>query len=344
MERGQPIVSYIIVIAFLFLSIVAYTVLGGADFGIGIIELLNPREKRQWLRKVGAKAIAPVWEANHIWMIIALVILFVGFPKMHYTLVTALHIPMVLMLVGITLRGTAFVFRSYSIEGKSNATTTLWTILFRTGSVIVPMTFGVVTAALPRGKIPAHPSDFFASYIQPWIGWFPFLTGIFVTCLCAWLACVFLSGELTGPERQQMIRQSRIWTVLFVIAGGCVSLAAYQDGVSWLLASGSWGLRMTMVVLGTISIVAVSWLQTTQRVWMTRIVSGITIFAIIGGYWLPVYPDGIMLDNGDSLTWIETAAPTATLNTLAATLIIGSFFILPGLAWLYRIFKLPPMP
>ncbi|MGK0362488.1 MAG: cytochrome bd-type quinol oxidase subunit 2, partial [Bradymonadia bacterium] len=66
-----------------------------------------------------------------------------------------------------------------------------------------------------------------------------------------------------------------------------------------------------------------------------------TVFAVVGGYWLAGYPNGIMLRSGEVLTWPATAAPEATLQALAVTLVVASLLILPGLAWLYRIFKTP---
>jgi cytochrome d ubiquinol oxidase subunit II len=100
-----------IVIGFLWLSICLYVILGGADFGAGIVE--SSPEKQTQNADFDVQSIAPVWEANHMWLIIAIVILFVGFPEIYTTLSTYLHIPLVLMLVGIIARGTAFTFRHY---------------------------------------------------------------------------------------------------------------------------------------------------------------------------------------------------------------------------------------
>jgi cytochrome d ubiquinol oxidase subunit II len=91
----------------------AYTVTGGADYGVGILESLSPRHERPRLRTLAEKAIAPIWEANHIWIILALVIVFVAYPKVHVSITTRLQVPLLLMLAGIVLRGTAFTFRYY---------------------------------------------------------------------------------------------------------------------------------------------------------------------------------------------------------------------------------------
>ncbi|RZK64206.1 MAG: cytochrome d ubiquinol oxidase subunit II, partial [Pedobacter sp.] len=102
-----------VVISFLWTAILLYILLGGADFGAGIIELFTSKENRPKTRKTMYNAIGPIWEANHMWLIIAIVILFVGFPKIYTTISVYLHIPLVCMLLGVIARGTAFVFRNY---------------------------------------------------------------------------------------------------------------------------------------------------------------------------------------------------------------------------------------
>ena len=92
-------------------ALTAYVLLGGADFGGGIWDLLadGPRKTRQ--RELIAHAIGPVWEANHVWVILAMVLLFTCFPRAFARIAIALHVPLTLMLIGIVLRGSAFVFQ-----------------------------------------------------------------------------------------------------------------------------------------------------------------------------------------------------------------------------------------
>ena len=104
-----------IIFAILVISLLLYVLLGGADFGGGILELLTKGKASG----IVSKAIAPVWEANHMWLILVVVILFVGFPDVYTTILTALHIPVLLTLIGIILRGSAFTFRHYDIEEES---------------------------------------------------------------------------------------------------------------------------------------------------------------------------------------------------------------------------------
>src|SRR5258706_12415317 len=112
----------VIVAIFILLSLIVYALMGGADFGGGIWNLLafGPRAKRQ--REAIADAIAPIWEANHVWLILVIVLLFTGFPTGFATMMTALIIPMPVMLLGIVLRGSAFVFLKYDLSEVRGST------------------------------------------------------------------------------------------------------------------------------------------------------------------------------------------------------------------------------
>src|SRR4029434_10657947 len=90
----------------------AYVLTGGADFGGGVWDLFGAGALRQRQRELIADSIAPIWEANHVWLIVVVVVLFTGFPAAFSMLATVLHIPLTILLIGIVLRGSAFVFRS----------------------------------------------------------------------------------------------------------------------------------------------------------------------------------------------------------------------------------------
>jgi cytochrome bd-type quinol oxidase subunit 2 len=117
----------------------------GADFGAGIVELFTNKKARHKTQEIMYESIAPVWEANHMWLIIAIVILFVGFPEIYTTMSTYLHIPLVLMLVGIIARGTAFTFRHY--DAVKDNWQVLYTQIFYYASLLTPFFLGLIAAA-----------------------------------------------------------------------------------------------------------------------------------------------------------------------------------------------------
>ena len=121
----------LIVAIFILLSLILYALMGGADFGGGMWDLLaaGPRAKLQ--RKAVADAIGPIWEANHVWLILVIVLLFTGFPRGFAAMMTALNIPLTAMLIGIVLRGAAFTFRKY--DSQTDAVQRRWSTRVRRG-------------------------------------------------------------------------------------------------------------------------------------------------------------------------------------------------------------------
>src|SRR6476646_7696431 len=139
-QRGLPVLEVIIAI-FILLSLIVYALFAGADFGGGMWDLLafGPRARQQ--REAIADAIAPVWEANHVWLILVIVLLFTAYPTAFAAIMTALHIPITIVLVGIVLRGAAFVFRKY--DGQDDATHRRWSLLFSIASFLTPLFLGM---------------------------------------------------------------------------------------------------------------------------------------------------------------------------------------------------------
>ncbi|MBT8295859.1 MAG: cytochrome d ubiquinol oxidase subunit II, partial [Gramella sp.] len=140
-----------VVLFFTFFSLFLYVLLGGADFGAGIVELFSPKEDRQLNRDTVYKVMGPVWEANHIWLIILIVILWIAFPVYFNIIIIYLHIPLTLVLLGITMRGVAFIFRHYdAVVGKSQ----IWyNRMFRISSFITPVFLGMCFGSLVSGEI-----------------------------------------------------------------------------------------------------------------------------------------------------------------------------------------------
>src|SRR5690348_15560429 len=135
----------------IFLALNAYALLGGADFGGGVWDLLarGPRTERR--RELIAEAIGPVWEANHVWLILALVLLFTCFPPAFARLGTRLHIPLSLVLIGIVLRGSAFTFWRYGGGAHGDREQRHWGVIFAVASLITPLLLGTTVGAIASG-------------------------------------------------------------------------------------------------------------------------------------------------------------------------------------------------
>src|SRR5690606_11405378 len=182
-----------IVIAYLWASICLYILLGGADFGAGIVELVSKPKHRKTVRNIMYEAIGPIWEANHMWLIIAIVILFVGFPVIYSTISVYLHIPLVCMLLGIIARGSAFVFRNYDAERDEILTIFTSNVMY--SSLITPFFLGVIAASAVSAQIDLQAGRFVEAYVWSWLNWFSISVGVFTASICAFLASIFIIGQ-----------------------------------------------------------------------------------------------------------------------------------------------------
>src|ERR1700743_677799 len=160
-----------VVILFLFFAILLYFLLGGADFGAGIIELFTSDSNKSRTRRTSYQAIGPIWEANHMWLIIAVVILFVGFPDIYSTMCTYLHIPLLLMLMGIIARGTAFAFRNYDAI-KGERTQAVYNNIFVYSSFLTPLFLGIIAGSAISRQIDFNANNFLDGYLFSWLNWF----------------------------------------------------------------------------------------------------------------------------------------------------------------------------
>ena len=210
-------------------ALVAYALMGGADFGGGLWDLLafGPRAADQ--RRLIEQALAPVWEANHVWLIFVIVILFSAFPPAFAVLATALHVPLTLMLVGIVLRGSAFVFRQYGAGSVPQVR--LWGRVFAIASVVAPFFLGTVLAAITEG-VPVLPHFgraaegaqlLVAGVSWQWTSPFALVVGGFTLALFGYLAAVYLTLEAPDPHLAEAFR----WRAL--IAGVVVGEFAFTS-------------------------------------------------------------------------------------------------------------------
>src|SRR3978361_563372 len=178
-----------IVIVYLWVALLLYLLLGGADFGAGIIELFTTEDNKAKTRRISYEAIGPIWEANHMWLIIAIVILFVGFPNIYTTMSIHLHIPLVIMLLGIIARGTAFAFRNY--DAVVDDMQVIYSRIFVYASVITPLFLGIIAGSAVSGRIDPEATNFADAYIFSWLNWFSVSIGLFTVSICGFLAAVY---------------------------------------------------------------------------------------------------------------------------------------------------------
>lgn len=313
----------------------AYVILAGADFGGGVWDLLasGPRRGRQ--RDLIAHAIAPVWEANHVWLILVIVLLFTCFPPAFARLAVTLHLPLTLLLLGIVLRGSAFVFRSYG--DIDDRTQRRWGLVFAVASTLTPLLLGISLGAIATGRVTgAVAGNYHADFVAPWLAAFPLACGLLALVLFAFLAAVYLTIEAgaDGEVREDFRRRA-------LAAGGALFVAAALTMVAsggapkmraGLLAS-SQGMALQLCV--AVAAVAALWALWARRWQVARVAAAAQASLMLWGWALAQYPDLLP----GTLSIRQAAAPAATLQLVAGALVLGGAVLFPSLAYLFRVFK-----
>jgi cytochrome d ubiquinol oxidase subunit II len=327
-----------IVAALLALSLNAYVLFGGADFGGGVWDLLASGPRRDRQRAVIAHAIGPIWEANHVWLILAIVLTFTCFPPVYARLGTVLHIPLTLMLVGVVLRGSAFTFRTY--DSQQDATQRRWGRIFASASVITPVLLGVSIGAVASGRVGRDGAGgFVQQFVDPWLTPFAFSVGLLALTLFAFLAAVFLTLETHDPQLCEDFRRRALASgVAVFFASGLVLLLSH--GAAPLVRTGlltsPWAIPLHLATGATaVGVLAALWFR---RFRLARIGVGLQVTLIFWGWPLAQYP--LLIPPDISIS--RAAAPDTTLRLVLITLAIGGVLLLPSIWYLFQVFKSGP--
>lgn len=333
-----------ILIFFIGASLLLYVVLGGSDYGAGILELLPVRSKklREQQKHVVNAAMGPVWEANHVWLILIVVILFMAFPEIFTTVMITLHVPLLALLAGIVVRGATFSFRHYD-PVRDEKSQRVYTALFSGSSLWTAMWLGIIAGSLNRGELPdTHARvgmSAFDAYIAPWLDLYPFCVGLFVVCIFAFLASVYLVGETEDAELKKLFtRRAAVFNVLVVLAGGLVFLASLFEAKSLFMAFREHPLAIAPIVVATLLFVALWKSIKIHNVIFERVTAAGQVTMILLGWWLLHAPNALITTAGP-VNLYETAAPRATQLQLMLALLVGSCIIFPSLIFLLRVFK-----
>ena len=326
-----------LIIIILGASFALYTILGGADFGAGIIETFAGKKGERTI----SKAIAPVWEANHVWLILAVVILFTAFPTVYASLSLVLHVPLMMVLLGIIFRGTAFTFRHYDV--LHDHTHKYYTLLFKVSSFVTPFFLGVTLGAMILGRITFDQSvGFYEMFISPWLNVFCLVIGVFTVTLFAYISAVFLVGETKNDrERRRYAMFSRQLMVFTMLFGLLVFAAAEMEGHHLFDEFRRSSVSIITLLLATLlcPVIFIFLNRSSNKTLYLRVSVGVQVTAIIIGWFYIQYPVLIQVSGGEDYTFFNTQAPQATLQQLLIALIVGLILVVPGFMYLFKVFK-----
>ena len=314
--------------ALLFLGVVAYAILGGADFGSGVWDLLaGGALEGAHLRSQIDRSIGPVWEANHVWLIYVLVFLWTGFPTAFGAIMSTLFVPWLLVGLGIVLRGGAFAFRKFS---SSIREAQLHGVVFATSSVITPFFLGMIAGAIASGRVPADGTgDVWRSWTGPtsWVG------GTLAVLTVSFLAATFLAADAERGGRHELAEEIGGRALWAGIVTGPVALAAAVaiELDAETLADGLHTRGLAFVFLSAAAGLATLVLLRRRRWAPARLTAVVAVASIVVGWGVAQY-DWVLVDE---LTIADAAGARPTLIGLMIVFGFAAVTAVPAMLWLF---------
>jgi len=314
-------------------SLVIYALLGGADFGGGVWDLLSRGRRAGDQRRLIASAIGPVWETNHIWVVIAVVVLFTAFPRAFAVVSTALFVPVTLLLAGIVLRGAGFAFHAYRIheDGEPGR----WGAVFAAASLLTPVLLGVTIGAMSSGKIRSD-ALLFTADTSAWLAPFPLSVGLLTLAVFAYIAATYLILETPDPGLQDDFRARGLRAAaVFAFLSVLVPVLARSGAPDFYnaLTGSDWSIPLVMLT-GTSALGAYVALH--LRVYsLARACAALQAALVILGWGLAQFPYLVR----PNLTVYDAAASPSMLRLMIYVLAAGAVLLFPAVFLLFRIFK-----
>ena len=320
---------YDVPLAFALVGLVLYTVLAGADFGAGAWQLLAGRGSAgERIRDHAHHSMGPVWEANHVWLIFVLTVMWTAYPAAFGSIASTLSVPLLLAGVGIVVRGAAYALRTAAqtprelraIDGASALS-----------SIVTPFALGAAVGGIASRRVPVGNAagHLFASWLNPTSG----LIGGLAIASSAYLAAVYLAADAQRLGERELAQAFRVRALASGMVTGAIALGGlavlhadahplYRE----LLGGGALAALISSIVAGVATLTLV-W---RRRFEAARYTAALAVAAIIAGWGLAQHP--LLLPG---LTVAQAAAPHDTLIAIVVTVIAGGALLFPSLGLLF---------
>jgi cytochrome d ubiquinol oxidase subunit II len=318
-----------LVAAALFLGVSAYAVFGGADFGAGFWDLVaGGAERGARPRQLVEHAIAPVWEANHVWLVFCLVVLWTGFPTAFASITLTMFVPLSLAALGIIARGAGFAFRKVVPDVAEQR---IFGAAFAVSSLVVPFFLGAVVGGIVDGRVP--PGGRSGDIWTAWTGPVSIVGGLLAIAVCAYLAAVFLAYDASRLGDDDMVGYFRRRAIGAAVVAGVLALVGFValDRDAPHLHDELIGRGLLLVIASTVFGLAALVLLLRGRIRAARVAAVGAVGAVVWGWGVAQWP--YLLP--ETLTVDQAAAPHATLVTILVVTVIAALVVFPALGLLY---------
>jgi cytochrome bd ubiquinol oxidase subunit II len=326
----SPSAEAIAVATILVVVIAAYALFGGADFGGGIWDLLAGGTGRGAApRDLIDESITPVWEANHVWLVFILVLLWTAFPPAFAAIMTAMFVPLSLSLLGIVLRGVGFAFRHTAQRLRMQQLTGA---LFAASSLITPFFMGTVVGAVATGRVPVHPAG---NVWGAWTSATSILTGFLFVAACAYVSAVYLVLEARQRGHRELVRYFSLRATAAGVVTGALAGATFAELSSSAphVFAGLTGRSLPLVAVSIaagMAVLGMLWLRWYHTA-VLRLTAALAVAAVVFGWGLAQYPYLFPT----SLPLAAGSAPIATLVTEFVVAGLAILLVAPGFVLLY---------
>lgn len=321
-----------VLVAILIIAIAAYAVLGGADYGAGFWDLTAGGAQRgARLRGLVHRSMGPVWEANNVWLIVVLVVMWTCFPHAFGPLMETLYVPLFLAAVGIIFRGTAYALRG---EAASIAEARVVGAVFALSSVLTPFFLGSALGAVASGQVPAGGDA--GMPVSSWTGATALWAGALAVVTGAYNAAVFLAADSVRAEAPDLTTAFRRRALGSAVVAGAMAIGGLfviredaRDLYDGLTSGGGLAMVIASAAVGLLTL----WLLWTSRFEVARYTSGVAVGTMLAGLAFAQRPDFLP----GELSLQDAAAGDPTLIATLVVLVLALLVIVPAVALLFRL-------
>jgi cytochrome bd ubiquinol oxidase subunit II len=309
-------------------GLAAYVVLGGADFGAGVWYMALPGERRRRLRDHTYHAMGPVWEANHVWLIFVLVVVWTAYPRAFGAIFSTLYVPLFAAALGIILRGACYAMRGVVSGAREER---ILGALFGLSSVLTPFALGAAVGGIASERVPVGNAT--GDAVDSWLNATSLLVGTLAVATSAYLAAVWLTADAARARSDDLVEAFRTRALASGAVAGGLALAGLlvlesdaeriYDG---LTSGAGFAAAAASAAAGAATMLWVA----RRRLEAARWSAALAVGAIVAGWGAAQEPQVL-----PGLTIDEAAAGDATLVALLVSLAVGAAILIPSLALLF---------
>jgi len=322
-------------------GITAYAVLGGADFGAGFWSF-RPGRRGDAIRDYAHKAMGPVWEANHVWLVFVLVILWTAYPSVFGSIFSTLAVPLFIAAVGIILRGSAYALRVGTGTARQQRAVD---VVFSLSSILTPFAFGIAIGGIASGRVPVGNAE--GDFVTSWLNPTSIFVGVLAVAVAAYIAAVYLAADARRLGDTDMAVAFRTRALVIGFVAGAIALGGLpivRSDARPLFDGLTTGAGLAAVLVSAAAGGATLLLVWLRRFEPARVTGAAAVGAVVVGWALAQRPEIL-----PGLTIEEAAAGRSTLIAVSIAAAIGFVLLAPSLLVLYGLllsgrFDAEPVP